>query len=159
MGVSATEVPVSWSAEKLSQQQLVSPVHTAPVSARFGCGMAQLQLGTVESAERSRSFVGCAVAFAACVVAAAGFAAVAVAVARCIVGSRRSAAHVEWHPGSLARCRYRPSQALARCVAAAVGFAVVRARCALVAVGEQGVAVQSVGAFACKELLMARMHA
>lgn len=157
MGVSATEVPAFWSAEKLSQQQLVSPVHTAPVSAQFGCGMAQLQLGTVESAERSRSFVGCAVAFAACVVVAAGFA--AVADARCIVGSRRSAAHVEWHPGSLARYRYRPSQALARCVAAAVGFAVVRARYALMAVGEQGAAAQSVGVFACKELLMARMHA
>ena len=120
------------------------------------------RLGIVESAERSRSFVDCAVAFAACVVAAAaGFVAVAVAVAvavRCIVGSRRSAAHVESHRELLARCRCRQGRALAHYVAAEADF-VALAQYELVAEDEQEVVAPLIGVFAYKGRLKAHMRA
>lgn len=133
-------------------------VRTAPASALSVCGTVQHRLGIVESAERSRSFVGCAVAFAAYVVVAA-VAAGFVAVVRCIVGSQRFEVHAESHRESLVRYRCRQGRALARCVVAEVGFAEVLARFEVVEEGAQVVVAQSVDVFACKELLKAHRRA
>ena len=116
--------------------------------------------GIVESAERSRSFEGCAAAFAACVVAAAAAAAADfVAVVRCIVGSQRFEVHAGSHREWLVRYRYRQGRALARCVVAEIGFAVALAQRELEEEGEQVVVAQSVDVFACKELLKVHRRA
>ena len=138
-----------------SRQQPGGLVRTALVSVRFVCDMGLRRQDIVESAERSRSFEGCAAAFAACVVAAADF----VAVVRCIVGSQRFEVHAGSHREWLVRYRYRQGRALARCVVAEIGFAVALARRELEEEGEQVVVAQSVDVFACKELLKVHRRA